>query len=127
MFADRGDVRARYEGVIPDSRNAWLDAKIDDAESLLVSLVPSLADADDEARLGRAKAMIADAVLRVYRNPSGVTQETASVYSVSRSKDTASGMLFFPEAELEALRGSGRRRRLGSIPTSPWRVDVFGR
>ncbi|WP_280476255.1 Gp19/Gp15/Gp42 family protein [Nocardia farcinica] len=127
MFATIEDVRARYEGVIPDSRNAWVQAKIDDAESLLVSLVPSIADTADQARLARAKAMIADAVLRVYRNPAGATQETASVYSVSRSKDVSNGMLFFPESELDALRGGGHRRQLGTIRTSPWRVDVYGR
>jgi hypothetical protein len=127
MFATAEDVRARFEGVIPESRNDWLAAKIGDAESLLTSLVPSMATTTDETRLARAKAMVADAVLRVYRNPSGVTQESASVYSVSRSKGADSGVLFFPADELDALRGAGRRSRLGTIPVSPWRVDVFGR
>ncbi|WP_029932516.1 hypothetical protein [Nocardia otitidiscaviarum] len=127
MFATADDVRDRFEGVIPSSRDAWLAAKIADAESLLTSLVPSMATTTDTARLARAKAMVAEAVLRVYRNPAGATQEVASVYSVSRSKDAGSGVLFFPDTELEALRGSGRRARLGTIQTSPWRVDVFGR
>ncbi|MGV9540924.1 hypothetical protein ACWDSF_06325 [Nocardia beijingensis] len=127
MFATAEDVRARFEGVIPSSRDPWLDAKIADAESLLTSLVPSMATTTDETRLARAKAMVADAVLRVYRNPSGVTQETASVFSVSRSKATDSGVLYFPEGELDALRGTSRRRQFGTIQTSPWRVDVFGR
>lgn len=127
MFATADDVRDRFEGVIPSSRDAWLDAKISDAESLLVSLVPSMATTTDAARLARAKGMVADAVLRVYRNPSGATQETASVYSVSRSKGADSGVLFFPADELEALRGSARRTRIGTIPVGPWRVDVFGR
>ncbi|MEV0367512.1 hypothetical protein [Nocardia fusca] len=127
MFATAEDVRARFEGVIPDSRNDWLAAKIEDAESLLTSLVPSMATTADAGRLARAKAMVADAVLRVYRNPSGVTQETASVYSVSRSKAADSGVLYFPADELEALRGSARRTRIGTIPVAPWRVDVYGR
>lgn len=127
MFATADDVRARFEGVIPSSRDAWLDAKIEDAESLLTSLVPSMATTTDTGRLERAKAMVADAVLRVYRNPSGASQEAASVYSVSRSKGADSGRLFFPNDELEALRGSGRRSRIGTIPVAPWRVDVFGR
>jgi len=127
MFADRDDVRAHFEGVIPSSRDTWLDAKIDAAESLLVSLVPSMATATDADRLARAKAMVADAVLRVYRNPSGASQEVASVYSVSRSKGADSGRLFFPEDELDALRGAGRRRQVGTIQARPWRVDVFGR
>ncbi|MEV6432576.1 hypothetical protein [Nocardia sp. NPDC051463] len=127
MFAERADLRARFEGVIPDNRDDWLDAKISDAESLLVSLIPSMATTTDTARLSRAKAMVSDAVLRVYRNPSGATQETASIYSVSRAKGADSGVLFFPEEELDALRGSGKRRQFGTIQTSPWRVDVFGR
>ncbi|WP_227979980.1 hypothetical protein [Nocardia spumae] len=127
MFATRDDVRARFEGVIPSNRDPWLDAKIDDAESLLVSLVPSMATSADPARLSRAKAMVSDAVLRVYRNPSGATQETASVFSVSRAKGPDSGLLYFPDDELDALRGSGRRRQFGTIGVSPWRVDVYGR
>lgn len=127
MFADLDDVRARFERVIPESREAWVQAKIDDAESLLTSLLPSLSSTTDPSRLARAKAMVCDAVLRVYRNPSGAAQETATAYSVSRSKGADSGVLFFPESELDALRGSGRRPQFGTINTAPWRVDVFGR
>ncbi len=127
MFATADDVRARFEGVIPSSRDAWLAAKIADAESLLTSLVPSMATTSDAARLARAKAMVSEAVLRVYRNPSGASQETASVFSVSRSKGADSGILYFPEEELDALRGAGRRQQFGTIPVQPWRVDVYGR
>jgi hypothetical protein len=127
MFAEPGDVRAEFEGIIPDSRDTWLEAKIVAAEAKLISLVPSIETSTNPHRLALAKTMIVDAVLRVYRNPSGATQETASVYSVSRSKDAASGLLYFPEDELDALRGSGKRRQFGTIQTAPWRVDVFGR
>ncbi|WP_280471003.1 Gp19/Gp15/Gp42 family protein [Nocardia cyriacigeorgica] len=127
MFATRDDVRAHYEGVIPAGRDAWLDAKIAAAENLLISLVPSMETTTSPVRLARAKAMVADAVLRVYRNPAGASQESASVYSVSRANAAASGLLFFPEDELDALRGSGRRPRYGTIQTKPWRVDVYGR
>jgi hypothetical protein len=127
MFATADDVRARYEGVIPESRDAWLAAKIEDAENLLISLVPSMATTSDAARLARAKAMVSDAILRVFRNPSGASQETASVFSVSRAKGPDSGLLYFPEDELDALRGIGRRAKYGTIRTTPWRVDVFGR
>lgn len=127
MFATADDVRARFEGVIPSGRDSWLAAKIEDAESLLVSLIPSMATTSDPARLTRAKGMVAEAVLRVYRNPSGAAQETASVFSVSRSASADSGLLYFPEDELDALRGAGRRQQFGTIPVSPWRVDVYGR
>jgi hypothetical protein len=127
MFADEDDVRANFEGVIPSSRDDWLAAKLEAAENLLISLVPSMATTTEIVRLSRAKSMVCDAVLRVYRNPSGASQETASVYSVSRSKAVDSGLLYFPEDELDALRGSGKRKQYGTIQTSPWRVDVFGR
>lgn len=127
MFADSDDLRARFEGVIPSNRDDWLDAKIEDAENLLISLIPSMATTTVTARLARAKAMVSDAVLRVYRNPSGAVQETASVYSVSRSKAADSGVLYFPEDELDALRGIGKRAKFGTIGVSPWRVDVYGR
>lgn len=127
MFATADDVRARFEGVIPESRDAWLDAKIVDAENLLISLIPSMESTTDVTRLARAKAMVAEAVLRVYRNPSGAAQEAAAVFSVSRAKGPDSGLLYFPEDELDALRGIGKRARYGTIQTTPWRVDVFGR
>lgn len=127
MFATKDDVRANFEGVIPSSRDQWLDAKIDSAESLLISLVPSMATTADPNRLSRAKAMVCDAVLRVYRNPGGASQEAASVFSVSRAKGPDSGLLYFPDEELAALRGTARRRQFGNIPVGPWRVDVYGR
>lgn len=127
MFATKDDVRDGFEGVIPSSRDTWLDAKITAAENLLITKVPSIATTTDTVMLERAKSMVVEAVLRVYRNPAGAAQETASVFSVSRSKAVDSGLLFFPEDELEDLRGSARRSRLGTIPVSPWRVDVFGR
>ncbi|RBO87029.1 Gp19/Gp15/Gp42 family protein [Nocardia puris] len=127
MFATRDDVRGHFEGVIPTSRNAWLDAKITAASTLLISLVPSMATTTDPVRLDRARDMVCEAVLRVYRNPAGAQQESASVYSVTRSRAAGSGQLYFEESELDALRGHGKRRKFGTIPTAPWRVDVFGR
>ena len=112
MFADFEDVQTAFEGVIPSSREDFVNSKIESAESLLVSLVPSLAGPDvSETRKARAKAMVCDAVLRVYRNPSGSTQESASYYSVSRSRATDSGLLYFPADELAAIRGTRRQRR----------------
>ncbi|WP_280186285.1 MULTISPECIES: Gp19/Gp15/Gp42 family protein [Nocardia] len=127
MFATKDDVRNGFEGIISSSRDTWLEAKIASAENLLITKIPSMATTTDTVRLARAKSMVVEAVLRVYRNPAGAAQETASVYSVSRSKAIDSGLLYFPEDELEDLRGSSRRSRLGTIPVSPWRVDVFGR
>lgn len=126
MFATFEDVADRFEGNIPASRITWVDTKIGDAESLLVSLVPTLGDGDvSAARAERAKAIVCDAVLRVYRNPSGATQESDSgMFTVTRSKAVDSGLLYFTPEELASVRGAVKRSRVGTIKVAAWRPDL---
>ena len=126
MFATFDDVSVAFEGTIPSSREEWVERKIIDAESLLVSLVPSLGDGDvSEARAKRARAIVCDAVLRVYRNPAGATQESDSgMFTVTRSKAVDSGLLYFTPEELASVRVAVKRSRVGTIKVSPWRPDL---
>lgn len=47
--------------------------------------------------------LVIEAVLRVYRNPTGVTQQTAGPYSRILSKDAASNVISFDPAEVAAV------------------------
>ncbi|RJO74168.1 hypothetical protein D5S18_18620 [Nocardia panacis] len=121
QFAGLDDVTARFEGVIPASRQAWVTTRIADAEARLVEMLPSLATETSPVRLAQAKQVICDAVLRLYRNPAGARNEAAQDYSVGRSDPAASGELVFTDAEIASLRIAVRRRGFGTIPITPFR------
>lgn len=53
----------------------------------------------------RYKRIIADAVLRVIRNPDGFTTEGDGTYSYGKRADVASGSLFFSPRDIAHLTG----------------------
>lgn len=122
VFATIDDVEARYEGEIPPGRAEWVEARINDAEGLLTALIPSLLNPSrtGEARSARAKTVVCDAVLRVYRNPGGFRSEGMETDNASRSPITESGQLQFTPDELQSLRIRARRRGLGTIKVAAW-------
>ena len=127
MFAELQDVLDRYEGDLPTDKHAWVETRINDVEITLLGLVPSLANPDVPAdRLERAKILVCDKVLELYRNPDGSTYRTQTFGSMtdarSFSKEVASGRLMFTAEELRGVRPPSRRRTIGSIPVSPWGV-----
>ncbi len=126
MFATVDDVRNRFEGVIPDDRTSWVETRLDDVEEALLDLVPSLAEQDVSAgRLRRAKTLVCDKVLELYRNPGGATYTSTTMGPMteakSTSKDNARGRIAFSSEELRTVRKSPRRR-FGVIPVAPWGV-----
>lgn len=125
-FAQLSDVAAEFEGVIPSSRNAWVDAKIDSVESRLIGLVPSLAaltEASDAARFSRVKHLVVEKVLELYRNPSGAQQQTAGPFSTAYSATVSTGRITFTPDELASIRLRTRRANLGTVTLAPWRAD----
>jgi hypothetical protein len=71
-FVEEADVTDRYEGDFPSGRLTWLETRIDDVEADLILMVPSLGvpvDQIDPTRLQRVKALVADKILELYRNP----------------------------------------------------------
>lgn len=122
LFADLADVQARYEGAIPDTDAGRIDARITDAESLLTALIPSLLDPykTGDTRAARAKSVVCDAVLRVYRNPGGFRSEGIDVEQASRSSATESGQLTFTPDELQSLRIRSKKRGFGTMKVKPW-------
>ena len=63
------------------------------------------------------KSTIADAVLRVLRNPEGYTQEAEGNYSYGKRATVASGYLMFTAENIEDLTGEAPRQR-GPIGTA---------
>lgn len=125
-FAQFADVQAEFEGVMPSSRETWVDAKIDAVESRLIGLVPSLAtltEDADPARFSRVKHLVVEKVLQLFRNPSGVTQQTAGPYSTAYSTTTGSGAIAFTAEELSTVRQRTKRANLGTATVAPWRAD----
>ena len=127
MLADVQDVLDRYEGVIPEDRHGWVETRLNDVEATLLGLVPSLALPDVSVdRLERAKILVCEKVLELYRNPDGSTYRTQTYGSMtdarSFSKDVASGRLTFTAEELRRVRVPRRRSNIGTIPVSPWGI-----
>lgn len=60
------------------------------------------------------KAAIADAVLRVLRNPEGYTQEAEGNYSYGKRANVASGYLMFTAENIEDLIGVQARSAIGT-------------
>jgi hypothetical protein len=127
-FADTLDVTSRYEGDFPTEREAWVSTRIDDVEADLILMVPSLGlsvDQIDPTRLARAKALVADKVLELYRNPSRArtTTEASGPYSESTTYDNGSRSGprgYFTEDEVRNLRLRTKRSNLGVARVQPW-------
>lgn len=128
-FVHPDDVAARFEGDIPSEKLPRVQLLIEDVESTLIGLVPSLAvpaDQVDPDRLLRVKALVCAKVLELYRNPDGASQTSQAMesMSVSRSyyRDISRGSISFTEAELRAVQLRTKRSKFGTVPIGPWRV-----
>lgn len=122
FFAVFEDVQNSYEGEVPDSLRTYIETKIDEAETLLKTLVPGLREimVVTELQKANARRLICGAVLRVFRNPTGVQQQTSGPWSMTLSVDNATGALGFTEAELAIFRPT-RKGKLGMVGVKrPW-------
>lgn len=123
QFATFEDARAEFEGVIPESRRAWVEAKIEAVESRLIGLVPSLATLTvdtDPARFARAKHLVVEKVLELLRNPTGAKWQAAGPHSVTYN---STGRIEFTKDELATVRLRNRRANLGTAPVAPWQAN----
>jgi hypothetical protein len=120
-FVEPVDVTDRYEGDFPTDRATWLAKRIDDVEADLILMVPSLdaatVDQIAPARLQKVKALVADKVLELYRNPerARTRTETAGPYSDSTTFDSGSTGTrgYFTDAEVANIRLHTKRSNLG--------------
>lgn len=107
-------VRARYEGRIGPEQERVVATWIGDAEAMLSGRVPGLAArvASGALAVADVQRVVAGAVIRYLRNPSGITQRTVGEGSFNSStsyaaSSTGTGGLAFTEAELAELRPGG--------------------
>lgn len=103
------DIANRYEGdLMNEFRESYLQAQLGDA----VSYVTTRWRARIEERLAAGlldenlyRRAIADAVLRVTRNPNGLASEGEGGYNWSSRATVASGNLWFTDADIDTLIG----------------------
>ena len=113
------DVQNRYEGVLRDRfTDEYLETQISDA----VDYADARWSAKIESRLaagvlteGLYKRVIADAVLRVVRNPAGLASENDGGYGYATRATVASGNLWFTSADEATLTGSAGQTMLGTV------------
>lgn len=121
-FANFEDVDNSFEGSIPEEMRVYIDTKIDEAETLLRTLVPRLQQSPQlsEIDLSNAKRLVCAAVLRVFRNPIGLQSQTSGPWSQTLFEDNATGMLTFSDDDLAVFRLK-KRSRVGMVGvTRPW-------
>ncbi|WP_382307287.1 hypothetical protein [Herbiconiux sp. UC225_62] len=104
------DVAARYEGdLLSEFTEAYITQQIADA----VDKADARWGAQIESRLSSGaltanlyKRAIANAVLRVARNPDGFTSENDGTYGYGKRAEVASGALNFTQDDIDDLIGA---------------------
>lgn len=117
-YASPADVNARLVGrdLDPDE-SAVVATRLDDAEELIRERIPDL---DHRITSGEIRERLlvmteAEAVLRLIRNPDGLSQESDGGYSYTLSKAVASGHLEITQEEWSRL---GVAATTGTVPTA---------
>ncbi|WP_213816230.1 phage Gp19/Gp15/Gp42 family protein [Glaciihabitans sp. dw_435] len=115
----RNDLIKRYEGDLDTRfRPDYLDSQIEDA----VDYADSRWRAQIEMRLSTGvltpnlyRRVIADAVLRVIRNPDGFASENEGNYGYATRGEVASGNLWFTPNDIATLCGVEQTMMPGSV------------
>jgi hypothetical protein len=102
------DVETRYEGDITVFDSDYVEAQIQDAVDFALSrwraeITSRLASGDLTQNL--YKRIIANAVLRVIRNPQGFSNENDGGYGYGLRATVASGDMWFTDDDIESLAG----------------------
>lgn len=97
-FASVDDLRDSYfEGEIPASLDPKLEVKLDEAERLIAARLPGK-DIAAHIAAGRTtaadvKQVLCNMVLRIVRNPTGASTQTAGPFSQTLDRQVAAGRL----------------------------------
>jgi hypothetical protein len=107
-YATWQDVVDTYELPIPAEHQPRIEKLLAQASARLTALVPSLPTRVNAGTVDPElpSSLVVDAVLRVYRNPAGVTQQTVGPFNRSFSKDAQHNDLYFDPAQVQALLAS---------------------
>lgn len=110
-YATVEDVELRWNQAAPEASLDHIEVLIDDAELLVLALVPDLADRVTEGQLshGLVRYVVCSMVLRVLFNPKGFSSESAGDYSYQTNGTTGDRRMFITVDERRLLLG-GRGR-----------------
>jgi hypothetical protein len=113
IYATFEDVKALYELPMPDDQQLRVEALLRQASARLTALVPSLPARVEAGTVDPdlPGGMVVEAVLRVYRNPSGVTQQSTGPFSRSLHATAARNEIYFDPEAIKVL--------LADVNTSP--------
>lgn len=112
------DVARRYDGDLSEFRQEYVEQQIEDVTDFITSRWSGLV----QARLDGGtltdnlyRRVVADAVLRIIRNPSGYRSENEGGYGYSQDAKVASGMLGFSQDDIDTLIGASSSVGPGSF------------
>lgn len=110
-YATVSDVQSRLERELEPEEATLVEARLGDAERLILSRIPDLDSriTDGKLDIENVKQVEADAVIRLVRNPEGYIQETDGQYTYMLSREAAMGRLTILPDEWHLL-GVGRRK-----------------
>lgn len=99
------DVKARSLRPVSDSNQSWADKRLGDAWEMLKRKVPALEERimSGELSLELVKSILAEAVIRVLKNPNSVRSTGVDDAQVTIDYTVASGRLYFLDEELSDL------------------------
>ena len=108
-YATIDDVADRMGRDLDPSEAEIVSARLDDVEAVIRTRVPDIAErVATSPTLGRLLAMVeADAVIRVIRNPRGLTAETDGDYGYRITPDAAKGRISIEPDEWKLLGVKG--------------------
>lgn len=124
--ADFDDVKTRSTRAISESQKPWVEAKLGDAWEMLKAKVPGLVERIESEDLsnGLVVAILAEAVIRVLKNPNSVRSTGIDDAQVTIDYTVASGRLYFLDEELALLMPSVAASGFYSVPLG---VPYWGR
>lgn len=135
-YATWDDVKAQYEQAIPDTAQPRIERLLAQASARLTAMVPSLPARIAATTVDPAlpNGMVVEAVLRVYRNPAGVTQQAEGPFSRSLHATAARNEIYFDPDQVKALLAENHDLGIGTfhvgIPAPqgpPLGLDADGR
>jgi hypothetical protein len=111
------DVEGRYQ-TLTAGQTRIVDTIIQDAEDILETAAESAGGAPPPADSRGARAyvrIVSNMVIRVFKNPDALLQETIDDYTYRRDSAISAGLLYVSDDELEQLRPLGAPRRKGAF------------